>query len=182
MKGTLREDIRNPNFSSIWIELGLGKQTILVGCLYREHQYMKETENLSLSNEQQAFRWNIFVQQWKAALNTGWEVHTLGDFNIDSKAFASPVGKQGEFIKMVTDGILTVGVSQWYKVQQDGHRGCKQGYLKRLTIIGQWLPKNCQIYRFSDGFKWPCSFISSAACNIKKEQSTIWDQKELQEL
>ena len=91
VKGKLREDLMDSNFSSIWIELGSGKKTLLSGCLYREHEFMKQGDNSSLSNEEQDLRWNIFIQQWKTALDTGAEVNTFGDFNINIKAFNKPI-------------------------------------------------------------------------------------------
>ena len=136
VKGTLREDLMDPNFSSIWIELGSGKQTLLVGCLYREHQYMKQADNSSLSREKQASRWSIFVRQWKTALDTGAEVHTLDDFNIDSKAFANPAGNQGDLIKMVTDNILPAGVTQCVKSPTRWPQGLQAGI--PLTIDHHW--------------------------------------------
>ena len=42
VKGKIREDLMSPDWSLIWLEIGLGKHKLLVFCLYREHQYMKQ--------------------------------------------------------------------------------------------------------------------------------------------
>ena len=75
----------NPDLSSIWIELGSAEHKLLVWCVYCEHQYMKQKDNLSLTQENQLLRWKIFIEQWTKALATGSKVHTIGDFNIDTK-------------------------------------------------------------------------------------------------
>ena len=83
--------------------------------MYREHQYMRQQNNFSLSQEQQLRRWNLFIEQWTKALATCEEVHTIGDFNIDTKTFTSPVGQQGSIAKAITDKILPQGVTQCVK-------------------------------------------------------------------
>ena len=136
VKGKLREDLMDSSFSSIWIELGSGDKPLLIGCVYREHQYMKQADNSSLSHENQVLRWNIFIQQWKAALASGAEVHTLGDFNIDSKAFHKSVGNYGELIKMVKENIISQGVTQCVKSPTRWPQGLQAGI--PVTIDHHW--------------------------------------------
>ena len=115
VKGKIREDLMSPNLSSIWLELGSGEQKLLVGCLYREHQYMKQQNNLSLSQQQNLWRWNIFIEQWRKAIASGAEVHTIGDFNIDSRTFLMPTIQQDCLTKALTDKIVPEGVTQCVK-------------------------------------------------------------------
>ena len=145
--GSLREDLMDPSFSSIWIELGSGKQSILLGCLYREHQFMNQADNSSLSNVEQIRRWKIFVQQWKTALNTGVEVHTLGDFNIDSKSFGDTIGNQGDMIKCVREDIISQGVTQCIKSPTRWPQGLQAGV--PTTIDHHWSTAPEKLSEFS---------------------------------
>ena len=97
--------------SSIWLELGSGEHKLLIGCVYREHQYIKQQNSLSLSPEQQLRRWNIFIEQWRRALVSGAEVHMIGEFNIDSRTFSLPTAQQGRLTKAVMDKIIPEGVT-----------------------------------------------------------------------
>ena len=131
VRGKVREDLMDSAFSSIWIELGAGDQKILVGCAYREHQYMRQKDNISLTKEAQILRWKVFISQWKKALATGLEIHTLGDFNIDSKTFNKDREDQGDFTRAVMDHIVPQGVTQcvkgvtrWPQGNQDGVPKC----------------------------------------------------------
>ena len=131
VRGKVREDLMDSGFSSIWIELGTGDQKILVGCAYREHQFMKQKDHSSLTKEAQVTRWMIFIRQWNTALATGAEIHTLGDFNIDSKTFEKERAFQGDLTKAVMDQIIPQGVTQcvkgvtrWPQGNQDGAPTC----------------------------------------------------------
>ena len=42
VKGKIREDLFSPDLSTIWLKIGSGEHKPLFGCLYREHQYMKQ--------------------------------------------------------------------------------------------------------------------------------------------
>ena len=53
VKGKIREDLMSPEMSSILLELGSGEHKLLIGCVYREHQYMKQQDSVALSPEQQ---------------------------------------------------------------------------------------------------------------------------------
>ena len=111
VKGKIRDDLMNPEMSSIWLELGSGEHKLLIGCVYREHQYIKQQNSLSLSPEQQLRRWNIFIEQWRRALVSGAEVHMIGEFNIDSRTFSLPTAQQGRLTKAVMDKIIPEGVT-----------------------------------------------------------------------
>ena len=115
VRGRVREDLMDSGFSSIWIELGAGDKKILVGCAYQEHQFMRQNDNSSLTKEAQISRWRVFISQWNKALATGAEIHTLGDFNIDSKTFNKDREEQGDFTRAVMDHIVPQGVTQCVK-------------------------------------------------------------------
>ena len=136
VKGKIREDLMNPDLSSVWIELGTGEHRLLIGCVYREHQYMRQQDHLSLTQEQQLLRWNMFIEQWTKALATGAEVHTIGDFNIDTKTFSMPLAQQGSLTKAITDIIIPQGVTQCVKSATRWPQGRQAGL--PVTIDHHW--------------------------------------------
>ena len=136
VKGKIREDLMSPEMSSIWLELGSGEHKLLIGCVYREHQYMKQQDSVSLSPEQQLRRWNIFIEQWRRALFSGAEVHTIGDFNIDSKTFSIPTAQQGRLTKAVMDKIIPEGVTQCVESATRWPQGTQAGI--PVTIDHHW--------------------------------------------
>ena len=80
----VREDLMSDKFSSIWMEVGLPKtKKILVCNIYRDWQYLKQSDNASLDISEQLARWLIFLEQWETALDTGKECVVMGDFNLD---------------------------------------------------------------------------------------------------
>ena len=84
----LREDLMSEKFSSIWLEVGFpGRTKILVCNLYRDWQYLGQVDHSSLEITEQIARWNIFLDQWEVALNTGMECVVMGDFNLDYLSF-----------------------------------------------------------------------------------------------
>ena len=59
VKGKVREDLMNPDLSSIWVELGSGEHKLLVGCVYQEHQYLNQQNSVSLSQELQVQKYTL---------------------------------------------------------------------------------------------------------------------------
>ena len=75
-------------FSSIWLEVGLpGRSRILVCNVYREWQYLGQSDNSSLDTSEQLARWILFLEQWEKALDSGKECIVMGDFNLDFLKF-----------------------------------------------------------------------------------------------
>ena len=124
VRGKVREDLMD---SSIWIELGTGEQKVIVGCAYREHQYMRKKDQSSLTKEAQITRWKFFVNQWNNALATGAEIHTIGNFNIDSKIFEKERIAQGDLAREVMDHIVPQGVTQCVKGVTRWPQGNQEG-------------------------------------------------------
>ena len=81
----LRPDLMSDSCSSIWLEVGLPRHKKFLVCqAYREWQLLNQgADNSSQAIAQQLVRWVEFLDQWEMALNTGLEVHTLGDLNIN---------------------------------------------------------------------------------------------------
>ena len=70
----IREDLMSDKFSSIWLEVGFpGRTRFLVCNLYREWQYMGQSDHSSLEIPEQLARWIIFLEQWERALDGHWE-------------------------------------------------------------------------------------------------------------
>ena len=80
-----RPDLMSDTISSIWLEVGLPRHKRFLVCqTYREWQLLNQgADHSSQAVAQQMIRWAEFLDQWERALNTGLEVHTLGDLNIN---------------------------------------------------------------------------------------------------
>ena len=55
----------------------------IVGQIYREWQLPGKADISSLAVTEQLARWTVFLDQWERALDTGMEVHLLGDINLN---------------------------------------------------------------------------------------------------
>ena len=62
--------------------------------------------------DQQLVRWIIFLEQWRKALATGIEVHTLGDYNICSLNIHAQNGERQCLVDQLIRNILPEGVTQ----------------------------------------------------------------------
>ena len=133
MSGKLREDLMNEDLSSIWIELSTpGRKKILVSNIYRDHQWMNQgVDKTSKGDEAVMQRWIVYLDQWQRALDTGAEVHCLGDFNIDSSKLNSHAGQHQPLVDKLLSKIVPLGVCQcapgniW--TSQGAQRGSSSG-------------------------------------------------------
>ena len=117
----LRPDLMSDKYSSIWLEVGLpNHKRFLVSQSYREWQYTNQSGDKSSSSiPEQLSRWVIFLEQWKAALSTGMEVHCLGDMNINhcnwtdlNISKTNQTYKLRDLISALFSRIIPLGVSQ----------------------------------------------------------------------
>ena len=112
MVGKVRNDLMSDSFSSIWLELGLPrKKKFLVCQLYREWQYMGQTDDSSRSLPEQLARWSIFLEQWSQALASGKEVIVMGDCNLDHFKFTN-AGQLQPLVDALIQEIYPHGVQQ----------------------------------------------------------------------
>ena len=120
MVGTVRQDLMDDTFSSIWIEAGLpNKRKILICNLYREWGYMRQ-DNPSLSRDlsEQLKRWKVFLTQWERALTEDKEVIVTGDMNInhldwtDDNTASNQTKKLRPLITELFTRIFPHGISQ----------------------------------------------------------------------
>ena len=116
----LRPDLMCNEYPSIWMEVGLPRhKKFIVGQTYREWQLPNQTDKASLTIPEQLNRWTVFLDQWDRALDSGLEVHLLGDLNInhcnwtDSDLPASnQTSRLSSLISALFTRILPQGVSQ----------------------------------------------------------------------
>ena len=134
LQGKLREDLMSDNFSSIWVELSVPGQsrTILVSNIYRDHQWMNQGEDKSSKSEEAVMaRWCTYLGQWERALGSGAEVHSLGDYNLDSESLHSTNGRHQPLVDALLRQVAPLGVVQcapggtW--TPQGGQRGRPAG-------------------------------------------------------
>ena len=116
ISGRIREDLMDDDFSSVWVELGTpgaGKK-ILVANIYRDHQWMNQGQDKSSKSDASVMkRWLVYLDQWTKALDSGSEVHALGDFNINSNTLLGKNGSQQQpLVNKLLQKIVPLGVSQ----------------------------------------------------------------------
>ena len=80
---TVRSDLMEDSFSSIWVKISRpGVKSLLVCGLYREHQYLKQDSDWSLQPIEQNRRWSTFLKQVDTARISS-TCHIIGDVNLD---------------------------------------------------------------------------------------------------
>ena len=102
------------------MEVGLPRQKKFLVCqAYREWQLLGQADRTSLSIPEQLNRWTVLLDQWERALDTGLEVHLLGDLNINHCNWTNtnlPASNQTTKLKSLIAAlfsqVLTKGVSQ----------------------------------------------------------------------
>ena len=114
ISGTLRSDLMDDDFSSIWIELSTpNSKKILVSNVYRDHQWMNQGQDkTSKSDDAVKQRWIVYLDQWTRAHATGAEIHCIGDFNIDSTKLTSSSGNNQPLVDKLLRTVLPLGMSQ----------------------------------------------------------------------
>ena len=81
--------------------------------MYRDHQWMNQGQNkTSKSDEAVMQRWVIYLDHWCRALDSGAEVHCLGDLNIDSKKLNTHAGQHQSLVNMLLSEIVPLGECQ----------------------------------------------------------------------
>ena len=85
-----RKDLETDSFPCIWLEIGKGKSSFILGHCYREWQYPTSGTRSSSTNgtrnwRHQLVRWTKFVEDWQNILESHKEVHCMGDFNMNVK-------------------------------------------------------------------------------------------------
>ena len=122
IQAKLRPDLMSSKFSSVWLELGHQHQRKVLLCnLYREWQYLNQSDDVSKSIPAQYERWSGFIDQWEMALNEGKEVLVVGDVNLDFLKFDNSltsniqVYRLQNFAQLIFDRIYSQGVVQCIK-------------------------------------------------------------------
>ena len=116
----VRYDLMCDQYPSIWMEVGLPRhKKFLVGQTYREWQLPNQPDKTSLAVAEQQIRWSRFLDQWERALDTGLEVHLLGDLNMNHCNWTDPnlpssnqTSRLAPLISALFTRIIPQGVSQ----------------------------------------------------------------------
>ena len=132
------------------------KKKFLVCNLSREWQYLGQGEDRSTRDIQhQLARWLVFIDQFERALDTGMEIHCLGDVNLDfltwTKSDLDPAHKTVKLrplISVLFDRILSREVKQCvttstrsWSGQEDS--GLDHVYTKTLGKISEVQVHSC---------------------------------------
>ena len=79
--------------------------------MYREHQFLKQTDGSSGDILRQEDRWRRMIAQWLAATNNCDSV-ILGDMNLDQLTWDTPENGHKNMIEVVKDSVETKGFYQ----------------------------------------------------------------------
>ena len=109
----IMDNLMDASLASIWIKVGArGRRPMLVGTIYREHQFLYQQDpNQSGSPQQQTARWAKFVDKWKAAAGHG-DVIVLGDVNLDFFKWGNPDSGHKKMVDKVKEEVETLGFNQ----------------------------------------------------------------------
>ena len=115
-EGVRVEEMKNlmdSETASIWVKVGpQGRKPLLIGGIYREHQFLEQGEdNSSETDLAQESRWNKFVNKWEQAGRNS-DVMVLGDVNLDHLTWAQPKQRHKTMVDKVKDQIETAGYHQ----------------------------------------------------------------------
>ena len=85
--------------------------------VYRDWQFIDQSDHSSLSIESQLSRWIEFIDQWERAILEGKEVIVLGDLNLDFLTWTSDINnphntKLKPLVNQIFERILPQGVVQ----------------------------------------------------------------------
>ena len=111
----VRDDLMSDEFSSIWLEVCIpgNSQKLLVSNAYRDHQWLKQgADKSSKSDEEVMRRWLVYLDQWRRALESGAEVHCLGDMNLDSARLLGSSGPQQPLVDALLRQVVPLGATQ----------------------------------------------------------------------
>ena len=102
---TLKDDLMDNVFSSIWIKISRpGVKSLMICGLYREHQYLNQDSDWSLQPIEQSRRWTKFLSQVETA-RIASTCHIIGDFNLDHIRWNTP---DHLHLQMITDAKNTI--------------------------------------------------------------------------
>ena len=116
----VRNDLMTDDVSSIWLEVGLKRQKkFLVSNIYREWQCMGQGNHESGTIAAQLSRWESFLQKWETAIAAEYEIHVLGDINLNFLEFWTEVSEASAhfnryrpLVHALLDHVIPHGFSQ----------------------------------------------------------------------
>ena len=84
---------------------------LLVCQLYREWQYIGQSDTTSRTIPAQLERWTSFLGQWERAIGTEKEVIVMGDCNLDYLKF-NEAGQLQPLVDVMVEKVYPHGVQQ----------------------------------------------------------------------
>ena len=132
-----RHNLETRETAIIWIEMGNGKNRMIIGNYYREWKRHRFLRPWTDHPDDQLWRFEQFVKDWERVLKTSdCEVHVLGDVNLDRQRWAQlgfePNPKVAKLVDMLYDRILSLGVVQ--TVNETTRIGAGRGQIVHSTL------------------------------------------------
>ena len=108
----LLEDFMEQDISAIWIKISRrGTKKLIVGGIYREHQFLKQIDNTSLDIRCQEDRWRRTVTKWTDVTANSDSI-VIGDLNLDHSTWNTPRQSHINMIETVKTEVETRGFFQ----------------------------------------------------------------------
>ena len=109
---TLLDKHMESDTSAIWIKVSRqGQRNIVIGGLYREHQFLKQIDDSSADLKCQEDRWRRMIQKW-TAVTTGYDSVVVGDMNLDHLSWQNPEHAHKYMTELVKTEIETQGFTK----------------------------------------------------------------------
>ena len=107
----VKKDLMDNLVTSIWVKVLGHNSNILIGGIYREHQFLHQQDDSSLQPQEQLRRWNAFLEQIERA-STSSNCHIIGDFNLDHIRWATPPQHHIQLVNATKNCLEPLGFSQ----------------------------------------------------------------------
>ena len=104
-------------------------------------------------------RWKTYLDQWSRALESGADVHCLGDFNIDSQRLNDPNVHQKPLVNALLQQVVPLGVTQCGQFGQPA--GLDHQWTNRLEKLSQ-----LQALTLSNGVHRLISAVKPSWCKL----------------
>ena len=96
-----RKDLETEGTSTLWIQLTYpGKKPLLIQGVYRQFQRLGNKNLKSDSIKAQKARWDQILTKWEVALDENKEIISLGDFNLNSIGWDTPMEMKTQYQKL----------------------------------------------------------------------------------
>ena len=109
-----RMDLESPGISTVWIQMSSpGRKSLLLQGVYCQFQRLGVVNSDQLSKQEA--RWDNILEKWTLAAEEGKEILVLGDMNLNSMRWDTPMEQKTDYEKQQCPMILKLKLKIWEK-------------------------------------------------------------------